>query len=587
MALLPSITLSTDPLYNLGASIAAAWTRLLTGPLGGPLRPIAALLKPFGFGVNLDLFVLSIGDEGATLVQLRRGRVIDALFAAADAEEGLDSFRELLGAMPDAQIVVMADVLEQMYREDTVPKVGIFDRAQVVRRRLDLIYPNDELKAALPYKRQRGQATPMVMFAALPTSPNLSRWIEFLNSVTNPEAGFFLLPYESADIARKLGPSTEGETRRVWRALISQQAASGYRQVFESEGKLIVTRLTQRPNQEMNAQAEAMLIERELRSSISYVKRLGFADAHRLDVVVLADPAVCRAVDERELPATTVTALTPYQAGVMAGFGDIGREDSPFSDVLLALWTAAKRRHRLVLPTRAIRESMRMATITRWGAVATFAFTLLSLWYIGSMLVDFASGAGDASALNAEIKHANQDLNTELDRVKAYPIPLDDLSVVAQSEGMMQKNQIDVVPLLRKIASAVIGEERVTKLSYQGPDQGDLAVVNYRAGAPAAPRPAPRPGAATAPGVYEIKLSVDLGSVARTGADIEAAVADARHLLDRLKSQFPDCAIQLTQLPSNAVGARTIEGGNTGHNASADEAARAGAQATYTIRKDS
>ncbi len=169
----------------------------------------------------------------------------------------------------------------------------------------------------------------------------------------------------------------------MWRALITQDAASGFRQIFESGDKMIVTRLTQRPAQALTPEAEAMLIERELRSSISYIKRLGFSDGDRLDVVVLADPAVCRAVDDRDLPATTETVNTPYQAGVLLDLGEIGREDSPFADVLLGLWVAKKRRRTMTLPTARISQQIKLTSITRWSAATAFALTLLAAFLYG------------------------------------------------------------------------------------------------------------------------------------------------------------------------------------------------------------
>ena len=112
--------------------------------------------------------------------------------------------------------------------------------------------------------------------------------------------GFCLLPLESEGLAVRLSPPLIGEERRVWHALVSQQATSGFRQIFSSDGNLAVTRLTPQPPGDLTAEAGALLIERELRSSISYIKRLGFSGPlFGWDLVVPANPVdfVRRSVD--------------------------------------------------------------------------------------------------------------------------------------------------------------------------------------------------------------------------------------------------------------------------------------------------
>ena len=522
-------------------------SKLATGPIGRMLAPLAPLLLLLGVRDRSNYFVLNIGDEGATLVQVRGGKVVDAVFAEAAAEEGWDALREMLAAEPSAQITVVADVLEQMFREDTVPKVGIFDRGKIVRRRLDLTFPNDLLKAALPLARQRG-VPQSVLFTALPMSERLDAWVKFLDGFPNQVRGFYMLPLEAVGLAERLTPSTEGETRRVWRALISQEAASGFRQVFESGGKLMVTRLTQRPAQPLTPEAEGMLIERELRSSISYVKRLGFSDADRLDVVLLADPAVCRVVDERELPATTVTVYTPYQAGVVLGLGETGREDGAFADVLLGLWIAQKRKKTVALPTPKIFRQLRIEAITRWSAAATAVLTLVAGYYTLSLIAAYSAGGSDIAQLENQVKSADAELAAENDRVSGYPIPLDELTQVAENEERLAAEEVDVVGLLRKLGVALGPNIRATQIGFEIPKA-----------LPGAPAPKPRgPKRVLTP--YELHVVVALGN-GGPSADISAAAEQARGLQGRLATAFPGHEVQTVRMPSNTMVNQTFSRG--------------------------
>lgn len=544
--------------------------KMATGPLGRLLAPLTPLLILAGMRDRNNYFVINIGDEGATLVQVRAGRVIDAVFAEVSAEEGWEALREMLATDPTAQIVVVADVLEQMFREDTVPKVGIFDRGKIVKRRLDLTYPNDLLKAALPFARQRG-APQSVLFTALPMSERLDAWVKFLDQFPNQIRGFYMLPLEAVGLAEKLAPSAEGESRRIWRALISQEAASGFRQVFESGGKLVVTRLTQRPAQPLTPEAEGMLVERELRSSISYVKRLGFSDADRLDVVILADPAVCRAVDERDLPATTVTAYTPYQAGVLLGLGETGREDGAFADVLLGLWVAKKRKKTVALPTPKIFRQLRIETITRWSAAATAVLTLVAGYYLVSLIAAYAAGSTDIAALEQEKASADAELAAELNRVKSSPIPLEDLTQVAENEERLAGDEVDVVGLMQKLDTALGPNVRATRVGFEIPK-----VVT----------PPPKPGArkeTTTP--YDLHVEVAFSGGATT--DVAAATEQAHGLEARLVASFPGHEVQTVRMPSNTMVNQTLEGSGAPAGTERGPGSQSSLTAEFLIRKAS
>ncbi|HEY1720328.1 MAG TPA: hypothetical protein VGG27_03715 [Magnetospirillaceae bacterium] len=522
-------------------------------------------------------FILNLGDEGATLVQIRAGQVVDAVFAEAAVEDGWDAIREMLQTDPTARVIVVADVLEQMFREDTVPKVGILDRGKIVKRRLDLTFPNDLLKAALPLPRTRGAAQ-SVLFTALPTSPHLERWIAFLNEFSNPLSGFYMLPLEVVGLADRLAPSAQGETRRVWRALISQEAASGFRQVFESGGRLVVTRLTQRPTQPLTPEAEAMLIERELRSSISYIKRLGFSDADRLDVVVLADPAVCRSVGERDLPATTITVNTPYQAGVLLDLGEVGRDDSPFADVLLGLWVARKRRPTMTLPTPRIAQQMRMTQVMRWSAIGAAALTLLAIFYVGSLISDYIDGGDTISSLEAQLKSAKTDLDTENARVKGYPIPLDELTQVATTEQALTKDELDMGATVRKIGAALANDGRVTRISYE--------MLAQPAAGQRGKKPAIDNGKIPSGVTYEIHIVVKFDPPGVPTPDSDAATSRAKAILNRLVAAFADSQVQALHLPSDLQVNQIIEGNASGTTTDTQQAASPVLTAEYVIRME-
>lgn len=521
-------------------------SRISRGPMGRLVAPINERLRRMGLLESIGKFVLTIGDEGATLVQLRDRDVVDAVFVAADAEDGWETLHSYLGADPRAKLMVSADVLEQMYREDQMPRVGRFDRGNVLKRRLDVAFPQDRLKAALPLPGNRA------LFASLPETEAVSAWAEFLESIPNPVVGFCLMPLESADIAEALGPSTVGEPRQVWRVLVSQQASSGYRQIFETEGRMVVTRLTQRSDNEQTPEAIVQLIERELRSSISYVKRLGYSDQDRLDLIILGDPEVCRVVQERDLPVASVTAYTPYQAGLLLGLGQVAPEDSGFADVMHAQWLASKRKPLLTLLTAKLREKLTYDAAFKVGFALAAVLSLFAIADVASLGLDALDTSTTSDLLDQQIVTEHQALDAIRNRLTTLDVPLDDVVFVNKTADDIASHQIDTIALLDRVAGSLDPSMAVQRASFRVPS---LLTENGQTPA-AAPRGRAAP-ARQAEVAYELSLVVRLPF---NPNNPDEPIQQAKDLHGRLVKQFPDAEIETVHLPVNPLHAQVLEG---------------------------
>jgi len=539
--------------HPLLSQTAGRASGLMRGPLERVFGPIAARLRKLGLLESVTRFVLTIGDEGATLVQLHGQTVVDAVFVGPETEDGLGLLRSYLDKDHRAGLLVAADVLEQMYRDDQLPKVGRFDRGKLLKRRLDVTFPQDRLKAGLPIGN-----TGKAIFASLPETEAIRLWIEFLESLPNPVTGFCLMPFESADIAGELGPAAGAGEPQVWRVLVTQQATSGFRQIFETEGRMVVTRLAQRPAAEMSPQTVAQLIERELRSSISYVKRLGYSEQDRLDLIVLAEPEVCRAVEERDLPISSLTAYTPYQAGLLLGLGEVAPEDSGLSDVLHALWLAGKKHPLLTLPTPPLRDRLLHDHIFKVGFAAAAALSLFAVADLVSLGLDAFETTTTTDVLEKQL--ANERQATEIIKAKlaGFDVPLDDVLLVDDTADAIARNAVDIKAMVQQVAAALGPDIFVQRAAFRVPS----LVAGAAPARPAAPPPKlavrGRPAAARSGEVlYELSLIVRFEP---NPAAPHVPLEQAKALQDRLAKQFPGDAISAVRLPVNPLRSQVMEG---------------------------
>ena len=100
-----------------------------------------------------DPRVLLIGGERAILYLFDGGDLQHAyLFSADDA--GLALFERCLRELPPAPVAVLVDVVEEAYRQETVPHVGASDRRAVLERKYARLFRGTPYHHALRQGRE-------------------------------------------------------------------------------------------------------------------------------------------------------------------------------------------------------------------------------------------------------------------------------------------------------------------------------------------------------------------------------------------------------------------------------------------------
>jgi hypothetical protein len=493
-------------------------------------------------------FLLLIGDDGAIFGRLDGQKLAEAWFCPHDKlEEGRALFAKLLASRKAAPLLVLADLLEQMYREDQLPKVGPLDEAKLLRRRLDMAFPGDACKGVLKLGAD-AKGGQKILMAVLAESKALAGWSEFLEGLANPITGYCLQPLEAVDLLTFLMPESTGKERH-WRALIGLQATGGLRQIFTVGGKLVITRLTQAPD---DAAALASTIERELRSSISYLKRLGYNETERLDLTVIGDEALCAEIRERELAVSSLLAFTPSEAAGHLGLRGAAKVKDGYSDLLLAEWAALRKKPILVLPTPALDARNRLRRALRLGRVAAVAATAGVVLLLGG-LASYSYQAGLlADSLEAELQPQAPVAASSAD---ALPLPADDMRRAAAQAEQWAKERIDLAGLVAALP-ADAGQRKVAFSA--NPKDTDHKLP---------------------PAKWEMAVSYDLGPK----TPLEEQVNRIRDLKAKLATAFPGCRVLVTRLPLGLQASQVLEGSLGQGGAQPDR----DALLVLTVRKES
>ncbi|MCD8520196.1 MAG: hypothetical protein LRY36_01410 [Alphaproteobacteria bacterium] len=305
-------------------------------------------------------------------------------------------------------IMILNDMVEQHYRKERVPKVGIMDKANVVKRKLRVAFPNYPVRAALELKEKlKGSAASkpgsVYIFASVPGTEGYTKTLAAASKSLCSIAGFGLLPVESSDLVKNVSASLtqRGKKKAVWALMMGQHKNGGLRQIVTKNGELALTRMTPMTDSDTDPQEWAKEVYQEFKATMSYLTRFGFSADDGLDVIVVSNPQGGEALGDMIDVTCNFHALGAQQVAKHAGLVIGPQEDQRYADPLHVAWAGKK--SRLILPMRAA-EIEEVSKPRQMAMVATFIL--------------FAVAAGQGYQLIGAFQ-SMQEVATELEDVKS------------------------------------------------------------------------------------------------------------------------------------------------------------------------
>lgn len=220
--------------------------------------------------------LLNISAHRVTMGLFAQRRLSQVQSFPAD-ERAWAAFGNLLAAHEHTPVYVMADVVEEDFRAETLPHVRGRARRAMVARKLGQFFRTAPYRAAWLQGRSSGRPgdkrrDDQYLFLAL-NSPDLLRpYLETIESRRAPLAGIYLLPVASQALVERLRPQAPG-------VLLVSLQGGGLRQSFFVDGKLRISRLT--PFEAAPEQSVGQLLADEIEKSrlFLYNARLFSRDA--------------------------------------------------------------------------------------------------------------------------------------------------------------------------------------------------------------------------------------------------------------------------------------------------------------------
>ncbi|MFA7240530.1 MAG: hypothetical protein WC091_10485 [Sulfuricellaceae bacterium] len=228
--------------------------------------------------------------------------------------EGLAGFDDYLAKSPNTPIHLLVDLIEEDFRNETIPHLLGKNRQALISRKLNQLFrANTYRHASLQGREEGGKREDKLLLTGLTHEELLKPWVECITRAKRPLVGVYSLPLLTQVLAKKL------ELSAPHQLIITRQGSSGLRQSYFQENQIKFSRLTLLSAEDMDSIQGT--VSREALRTQQYLNSLRLLPRDRpLDI------AVCGGRHLLQLQAESIsTPLLRYQILTLEDiFGRLG-----------------------------------------------------------------------------------------------------------------------------------------------------------------------------------------------------------------------------------------------------------------------
>ena len=418
--------------------------------------------------------ILVISGAGLT-VHRGHGRKLSAPFAFAPHDEGHARFARYIEQYPNDLTRIIADVVEEEFREETVPHVPVWERRALMRARADRAFRDARYVHSTRLARESGgRRDDRVLFSAITRTEVLDPWIDTMVRHGVPLAGIYSPAMLTGAMLKAIG--ADGENVLV----VSFQSGGGLRQTWIRRGRLRLSRLAALPGSDDERYGSYVL--EEVYRTCRYLGSLRTAqDEPRLDVRVLSHGEQLDAL-RRELGSEPgddrSVRCTPVDLAVVAqGLGVRSWGADPMSDRLFVHLLARRRPRSHYTTARETRAfaMLRTRSILRMASAGLVAGGCI---LGGVAALEGVAVHGHARSLALQAATYEDRYREALATLPSAPAEPSELERVVAAADTLRERRADPVDLFALIGDALAGfpSIRVEGISWRLSDHAEAPV---------------------------------------------------------------------------------------------------------------
>lgn len=362
-------------------------------------------------------------------------------------EAGFQQLREVLARMERRPVPLLVDLIEEEFREESLPHANGRDRARLHERHAGKLFRTTPFRQSRVVGRQReGRRDDRVLFSALTNRDNIEPLLELLNELAIPLAGIHSLPVVSRHLLRPL------QTRSENVLIITGQPDGGLRETFMRENRVLFSRLA--PINDTSPQSYCEIVTAEASKTQRYLHTLRLLPRDAaLDVFALTDAARVEALKQGFVPDGKLEChpVVLSQIAQLCGYADF--PDTHLSDALFCYLLNkysvanhyAKPSHLARLRTYQLQVGANLATwLVAVGAVAL----------LGANIVDGRLAASEAQQVAAAARQVDAGYQQLSERLPIEPVAARAMREAIQVADTLEAGQIDIAEILERLGAA-------------------------------------------------------------------------------------------------------------------------------------
>jgi len=486
------------------------------------------------------------------------GELLDPLWFGAD-EDGLTEFALYLAHAPHDPVYLLVDVVEEEFREESIPHVVGGDRRALIRTRLNRLFRDPTYSYAVVQGREvDGRRDDQVLFTALLRPDLLSPWIGQIAKHKIPLAGIYSLPLVSETLIKRMPVETDHAL------LVTLQSSGGLRQTFFNRQRVKLSRLAMMPPGKTPGQASYVLGEIEkIRRYLNSLRQLPHDSP--LDVFVVGTGPLLTDIT-RQSPDSLTTRHHLFELDEVAQMAGMkGAYGSEYSDRIFAHLLAKKRLpNQYAPPSQTRHNTMYLARI---GLIAaSVLFVVLSLFISGSNVVESVLAAADTESAKQQTVFYDERYEIARKRMPKIPAEPQDIKLAVEMADTLRAFRTTPRAMVMTLSEGLADFEllKLDNIEWVASTDPNTFIGRHRPRANGQPRSNAAAGKSDGTPLYQIAHIK--GSVDPFNGDYRAALAMVREFAAALRV-LPDVeTVDVVALPLD-IGSDSALRGDTASQA--------------------
>ncbi len=243
--------------------------------------------------------------------------------------DGQKYFEHYLKESRKVTTYLLVDVIEEEYRQETIPHViGPDRRAMIERKKSRMFRDTPYFYADIQGREEEGRRDDRVLFVALTNPGILAPWLKLLDDNKVPLAGIYSLPRLTKSFLDTLPEPSDHML------VVSLQSISGLRQTFFHKRELKLSRLVSMPR--YGTEPYAPHINEEVEKIRRYLNSLRLTPAEKpLDIYYLANAELLNELKKLQVKTTFIIRHHLIDINLYGQQIGLNRDiTTPFSDQL-------------------------------------------------------------------------------------------------------------------------------------------------------------------------------------------------------------------------------------------------------------